>query len=164
MILSLEQSKQTEIGLQLFQNQYITLPRVNSWDVQIKFMRNACIILTLLLLTGCSSSCTSAAKKEVRVTFVFSNASTNELNGVELECANRFLRVGILVAGANATIFDVRWPAESSGRVNFFDRHTKHLYSIELSLSPIRERVLLGDCRQVTLRILSYEKAELFCE
>ena len=98
------------------------------------------------------------------VTFTFSNTSPKELNGVKLECAGKVLRAGILVPAGDKTIFDVRWPDVASGKVTFIDMGTKLPYSIDLSLDVVNEQVRTGKCKHVTLRILSYEKAEIVCE
>jgi hypothetical protein len=127
-------------------------------------MRYLTLLLTLLTLVGCSGGCRATHKKDIYVTFTFGNASTNKLNGVKIECAGKSLGAGILVKGGDATIFDVRWPDAATGKVNFIEYDTEQHYSIDVSLAEVGERIRAGECRQVTLRILSYEKAEMVCE
>jgi len=127
-------------------------------------MRHLTLLLTFLTLVGCSSGCRTTHNKDIYVTFTFSNASTNELNGVEIACAGKSLGAGILVKGGEKTIFDVRWPDVATAKVNFIDYNTEQPYSIDVSLAEVGERIRAGKCRHVTLRILSYEKAEMVCE
>ena len=48
--------------------------------------------------------------------------------------------------------------------LTFIDYNTKQPYKIGLSLKDVNTRVLSGQCKEVTIRILGYDKAEIDCE
>jgi hypothetical protein len=98
------------------------------------------------------------------VEFTFANVSTNNLNGVQLECFGRVASAGILIPGNDKTKFDVPWPNSPTGKVAFFDRQTLKPYSIDISFVSANEEIQSGKCHHLTIRILSYDKAEVVCE
>ena len=129
-----------------------------------KNMRYITILALLLTVVGCNSGCNGIQAKQMTVEFTLENVSTNNLNGVQLECLGRTLSVGILIPGSNANLFDVPWPDAQSGKVSFFDRQTLKPYEIDVLLISINEKIQSGKCHHITIRILSHEKAEVICE
>jgi hypothetical protein len=98
------------------------------------------------------------------VDIILANASTNALVGAEIIWNGPYVPGGILSPGISSTAVSVKWPNLPNAKIIFIDRQTRKPYNIEISFASINERILSGKCRQVTIRILDYDKAEVNCE
>lgn len=124
-------------------------------------MRTVLVGVALVLLAGCSC----VQQKKMYVKTVFTNASTHPLNWVTLDAGERELTVGILSPGISATLLDVGWSkAPDQAKLTFIDDKTRKNYSIPVSLTNVNQQVRSGKCREVTIRILDYDKAEIACK
>lgn len=103
------------------------------------------------------------AKKSFDVNATIENASTYDLTWVKVDWADASLNEGVLSRGIGKTDLHFRWPDLPDAKLTFIDEHTRKPYSIELSLVDAYEKIQSGAYRNVTIRILSYEKAEVIC-
>lgn len=77
---------------------------------------------------------------------------------------NKF-SVGVLIPNKSSTYFDTGWskvPDQIS--LHFVDEKDRRPYVIPLSLTNVNQQVRSGKCREVTIRILDYDKAEAICK
>ena len=96
---------------------------------------------------------------------MFTNASPHDLDWVTLEGGERELSVGVLVRGGRATMYDINWPKlPDLSKLTFKDEKTRKNYTVPLSLTNINQQVRSGKCKEVTIRILDYDKAEIVCQ
>ena len=125
-------------------------------------MKPIAIGLVLLALMGCNQF----GRHKLFVTVDVVNVSSNYLNWVKLKDGDRQLfSTGIMIPTAESTALDYVWskmPEEA--KLTFIDHHTRQPYSINVSLEDVNSRVLSGQCKRVTIRILSYDKAEVVCK
>lgn len=131
--------------------------------------RTAIALLALIAVVGCGKSAhktekISPSKEPVIVNISIENASTNALNGVELDWKGPAVSAGILSPGITSTDLSVPWPNVVSARIDFIDNKTRKPYVIEVSLSAANEQVNAGGIQKVTFRILSYDNAVVVCE
>jgi hypothetical protein len=118
--------------------------------------------LSLFALIGCGQM----GRRKVFVTVDVVNVSSNYLNLVKLKDGDRqLLSEGILSPTIQSTSLDYVWsnmPKEA--KLTFIDHHTRQPYSINVSLKEADARVHSGQCKRVTIRILSYDRAEVVCK
>ena len=111
-------------------------------------------------------SCSQMGRKTAFVTVEVANVSSNYLNWVELNDGDRqLLSEGILIPTARGIHLDYVWskmPAQA--KLTFIDDQTRQSYSIDVLLKDADARVLSSQCKRVTIRILSYDKAEVVCK
>ena len=117
----------------------------------------------ILFIVACCSGCGTMPKKSI-VKATVTNASTNNLDWVEVEWGGSSMRVGALPRGAFCTCLDFRWPRLLTAKVTFIDDITRKPYAIDLSFNEANEKIQAGQCREVVIKILSYEKAEVICK
>jgi len=108
--------------------------------------------------------CDKAPPRNQVVNITLRNSSSNALDWVKLDWKGPYVPGGILSPGISKTAVSVEWPNLSSAKITFVDDTTRKLYSVEVSLSAVNQDVRSGPCRQVTIRILDYEKADAICE
>jgi hypothetical protein len=94
------------------------------------------------------------------------NGCSNALDWVKLDWLGPDLPRGVLAPGISKTALDVDWPSLSLAAITFVDDATRkpYSYSVPISFSSINEQIASRRCHKVTLRILSYEKAEATCD
>ena len=124
------------------------------------FIRYIIILLAVLAVTGCNELRT----QHTTVTATIANSSTNNLDWVDVEWNGSSMSAGILSPGISQTIVNFEWPFLPNAKVTFIDKITRQSYSIQISFASANERIKSGKCREVTIRILSYDKAEVVCE
>lgn len=117
-----------------------------------------------MTLAGCSSGCKGTQNREMIVQATITNASTNVLDWVDVEWEGPSMAAGILSPGISKTILDFHWPNLPKAKVTFIDKKTRKPYSINVSFESVNKKIQSGECHRVTIRILSYEKAEVICE
>ena len=101
----------------------------------------------------------------MNVKFTFTNASNHALDWVKLLGGQGEFRAGILSPGISSTEWDVDWSsAPSEAKLTFVDDKTRQRYTIPLSLTNVNQQVRSGKCREITIRILDYDKAEAVCK
>lgn len=99
------------------------------------------------------------------VDVVFKNTSQHNLNWVTLNAGTRELSVGVLGPTYDATLGNVPWEGiPDDGKMTFIDQDSRKHYSVAISLAAVNGQVKAGGCREVTLTILSYDKAEASCK
>jgi hypothetical protein len=121
------------------------------------------LIFLLALLVG-PAGCESKQPKTTTVDIELSNNSINALDQVELVWQGPYVPGGILSPGISSTALGVEWPNLASAKLTFIDKTTRTPYTIELSFPEINQKALSGKCHDVTIRILSYDKAEVVCK
>ena len=124
------------------------------------FTRYIIILLAVLAVTGCNELRT----QHTTVTATITNSSTNNLDWVDVEWNGPYMAAGVLPPGISKTIGGLPWPNLPSAKIIFIDEITRKSYSIQISFASVNERIKSGKCREVIIRILSYEKAEVVCE
>ena len=124
------------------------------------FTRYVIILLVVLAVTGCNELRT----QHTTVTVTITNSSTNTLDWVDVEWKGPYMAQGILSPGISKGILDLEWPFLPDAKITFIDEITRNHYSIPISFESANERIKSGKCREVIIRILSYEKAEVVCE
>ncbi len=125
-------------------------------------MKTIILGLVLLVLIGCSQM----GAKRAFVTMEVVNISSKPLDWVTVVAGDRQLfSAGILIPNAPATHLDYVWSnMPDQAKLTFIDDQTRQPYSIEISLKDANARVLSGQCKRVTIRILDYDKAEVVCK
>jgi hypothetical protein len=115
--------------------------------------------LCLLVLAGCSH----LPPQRAFVTAGVVNVSTTPLDWVKVFSGERqLLSVGILIPNASSTSLDyVWWKMPDLATITFVDDQTRQRYNVEISLREANARVEAGTCKRVTIRILSYDRAEV---
>ena len=118
--------------------------------------------LALIALVGCRHM----FHKETFVTVGLVNMSDKKLVGTKLSAADRQLfSAGLMSPNAESTHLDYSWSnMPDQAKLSFLDYETRKSYSIEVSLTDVNAHVLSGKCKQVTIRILDYDKAEVACK
>jgi hypothetical protein len=131
-------------------------------------MRAASLLMALLLVVSCDKSKHNGSRPPTPqasiVNVALLNATTNELNWVELAWQGPDVPGGILPPGTSATALSVPWPTTTNATLSFIDYKSKKPYKMEIPLSAANEKVSAGGVQTVTFRILSYEKADVLCE
>ena len=118
------------------------------------------ILLAVLAVTGCNELRTQHATVMVTIT----NSSTNNLDWVDVEWSGPYMAAGVLPPGISKTIGGLPWPNLPSAKITFIDEITRKPYVIDVSFASVNEQKQSGKCHHVTIRILSYHKAEVVCE
>lgn len=118
-------------------------------------------VLGLWLLA--SAGCSHLPPQRAFVTASVVNVSTAPLDWTKIVAGDRqLLSVGILIPNASSTYLDyVWWKMPESATITFVDDQTRQRYNVEISLREANARVEAGTCKRVTIRILSYERAEV---
>jgi hypothetical protein len=114
----------------------------------------------LLSVIGCKKIHSNHANVASTIT----NSSTNLLDWVDVEWNGPSMAAGILSPGISKTIINFAWPFQPDAKITFIDRITRKPYSIAVSFESANEQIISGKCHEVTIRILSYEKADVICE
>ena len=118
--------------------------------------------LVLLALVGCSQT----FHKKTFVTMEIANAFSKPLDWVKVVAGDRQLfSAGILIPASEKTHLDYVWSnMPNQARVTFVDEQTRQRYNIDIVLTEANAKVLSGQCKRVTIRILDYDKAEVVCK
>jgi hypothetical protein len=131
-------------------------------------MRAAFLLMALLLVVSCDKSKHNGSRPPTPqasiVNVALLNATTNELDWVELRWEGPDVPGGALPQGTAKTALSLPWPSTTNATVSFIDYKTKKPYRIEIPLSQVNEKVNAGGIQTVTFRILSYDKAAVVCE
>ena len=129
-----------------------------------KFTRQTIVLLAVFFVAGCGGGCKQVPPHNTFIETTIANASTNDLDWVRLKWEAPDMSAGILSQGISTTILDFPWPNLSRATLTFVDDKTRQRYSINLSFDAANEKIRSQKCHRVTIRILSYEKAEVVCE
>ena len=115
--------------------------------------------LWMLLLAGCSHT----PPRRAFVTVDVRNESHVPLDWVKVFSGERQLFYsGILIPNTEKTRLDyVWWKMPDLATITFVDEQTRQRFNVEISLSEANARVEGGTCKRVTIRILSYERADV---
>ncbi len=132
-------------------------------------MRAAFILLATVALLGCDNTHSDTKgdppqQDRITVNISLQNASTNDLDWVELKWSGPDVPGGILPPGISATAIGVEWPNVSNAQLTFIDKKLRTPYTIELSMTNANEQIRSESIKHVTFRILSYDKAVVVCE
>lgn len=92
------------------------------------------------------------------------NSSSNALDWVKLKWDGPDISGGIIPAGISKTDMSVKWPYVENATITFVDDKTRARFNIEVSLLEANQKIRLGGVREVTFRILAYDKATVLCE
>ena len=127
-------------------------------------MRYTIVLLMMIAMAGCNSGCNGVQLQKTAVNITFTNASTNDLDWVRLKWDGPYAAAGILLQGNSKGVIDLQWPYLSAATLTFIDDKTRQRYNIEISFAEANQKIHLGKCHLVTIRILSYDKVEVICE
>jgi len=127
-------------------------------------MRYITSLLTILAIVGFGVGCKEVQPRKLPVDITLKNASTHDLAWVEFIWKGPSVPGGVMSPGVSTTSVSAEWPNLPGAKINFIDRQTRKPYSMEVSLASVNERVLSGECHDVVILILDYDKAEVDCK
>ncbi len=128
-------------------------------------MRLTLTLLLLLAVVGCNmTGCQGVRPKISVVNISLKNSFTNDLDWVQLDWSGPHVPGGIIPPGVSKTAVGVSWPNLPSAKLTFVDDKTRQRYNIGVSFVVVNAQVRTGKCKNVTIRILSYDKADVICE
>ena len=127
------------------------------------YLYPAIISLLVLLSIGCNRIGRPATQAAI-VDLSLKNSSDKDLDWVELQWSGPGVPGGILGAGIAKTAVGVEWPNLPRAKLTFVDHKTRQPYTIDLVFTAVDDQIRQGNCRNVTIRILDYDKADVVCE
>jgi len=124
-------------------------------------MRTAFFVLVIL---ATMAGCHARQPTSMVVDISLSNNSTNAIDWLKLKWNGPYVPGGILPPEVSKTTVNAEWPNVSTAKLTFVDEKTRKPYVIDLSFPEVNEQVRAGKCHDVTIRILSYDKADVICK
>jgi hypothetical protein len=110
------------------------------------------------------NGCNGMEPKTSVIKVSIKNASLQACDWVKLDWSGPQLAAGIISAGTFKTVMDFEWPFLTTAKLTFVDDKTRKPYSINLDFEKVNKEIRAGTCKQVTIRILAHDKAEVACE
>jgi hypothetical protein len=121
------------------------------------------IISLLFVSIGCNRVGRTGTQPAT-VDLSLKNNSNKDLDWVELQWSGPDVPGGILSPGISKTAIGVQWPYLPAAKLTFIDGKTRQPYTIDVQFTAANDQIRQGNCRNVTLRILDYDKADVVCD